>query len=378
MEIRLVYKIALTFIFLCCLTNVNAAKKKQAYEKKIEKTFDLSKAGSSHISNRYGKLDIKTWDKASISFNILITVNAKSQEAADADFNRINVKFDNSKNHVSAITEIGDAEKKSWWSAVKSSYNSDDFSIDYEVFLPSTIKLHAENKYGHSYIEKMENDLTMTQKYGDFQIAGVDGDFEFSLGYGNGNLGHAKYINGEIKYSKLKIGSCDNIDLESKYSKLTIEEAANIKTISKYDGYTIGTIESFTNEGKYDNIRIECVDKVDVETKYTDVKIEHLNRQGDFDFSYGGVHIEDVDPGFKSLDCDGSYTSFKIDIPTDANFEFDLKGDYSSIDLPTGAKFNREFRDNEDSHFTGNMGNGASNAKIIADLKYGGIRIRKN
>lgn len=376
MEIRLVYKIALAFLFLTASNTLKAKIKKENFTKTIEKSFDISNTALVQISNRYGKLDIKTWDKSSVDFKVTITVNAKSQEAADKDFERIHLTFNGSTDHVSAITEIGEKEKKSWWSS--SSYSSDEFSIDYEVFLPATVQLDAANKYGHTYIEKMNNDLKMTQKYGDFQIAGASGDFEFSLGYGNGNIGFAENVNGYIKYSKLKIGTCKDIDLESKYSKMTIEEALNIKTISKYDGYTLGTIESFINEGKYDNIKIECVNKVEVLSKYTEVKIDHINATGDFDFSYGGVYIYNIDPGFQSIDLSGRYTSFKIELPSDASFNFDVEGDYSSIALPSNTNYSKQIENDEEWHHTGSIGNGNSNASIKAKMSYGGLRIKHN
>lgn len=375
MEIRSVYKVITVCIFLLGVNSIFAKAKKENFVKKIEKSFDISNDANVLISNRYGKLDIKTWDKSTIDFKITITVKAKSKEAADKDFDRINISINGSSESVNATTEIGEQEKKSWWGSITSTYDSDEFSIDYEVFLPATVKLDAANKYGHTFIEKMDNDLKMTQKYGDFQISGITGNLEFSLGYGNGNIGFAENINGYIKYSKLKIGQCKNIDLESKYSKMTIEEAVHIKTLSKYDGYTVGAIESFINEGKYDNIRIECVDKVEVETKYTDCKIDHINSMGTFDFSYGGISIYSVDPAFKSLDFEGDYTSIKLDLPSQVSFGFDVEGDYSSIKLPEGTKYHKQVVDGEESHFEGSIGNGNNAGQITADLRYGGIRI---
>lgn len=304
---------------------------------------------------------------------VTITVKAKSKDAAQEEFDRIDINFDSSSDRVSAMTEIGE-KKSSWWGWNSSS--SSDFKINYDVYLPSSVKLDASNKYGNMYIDEMNAALKVTQKYGDFDIEGVNGDFEFSLGYGNGNIGYAKNVEGYIKYSNLSIDKSEDVELESKYSKMRFDKVKSIKSLSKYDKYTIGNIELFKNEGKYDNIVIDEVFEVDMYTKYTDCRINYLNGSGDFEFSYGGVRVDKLHDDFTEVKLDGSYTTFKISREGSCNLDFNVETSYADIDVPDDAHLTQKLKNGSTRHYIGYTGSEGSGKKIKADLRYGSFELR--
>ena len=373
---QLIYKLSLVaFCFTCiCASSIaSPILKKETYTEVIEKTFDINKDGKVLLLNKYGKMDVKTWDRAEVNVKVTITVKAKSKDAANEEFDRININFDNSSNSVSAQTEIED-KKSSWWGWNSSS--SSDFKINYEVSLPSTVRLDASNKYGNMYIEEMNADLKVTQKYGNFEIGGVDGDFEFSLGYGNGSIAYAKNVEGYIKYSNLSIDKAEDIELESKYSKMRFDKINNLKTISKYDKYTIGKVNSVKNEGKYDNYDIEEVSDIQLYTKYTDLRIDYLNNSGEFECSYGSVKIYKLNEQFSEIHMEGNYTSFNVTREGSCSLDFDVETRYADIDIPDDAQLSQKIKDGSSKHYIGHTGSGGSGKKIKADLNYGSFELR--
>ena len=79
---------------------------KKQFTKTIEESFPISKDGVVAIANKYGNIDMHTWDKNEVKFKVNIIVNATSESVAKDVFERIEVSFNNSNSRVEAVTEI--------------------------------------------------------------------------------------------------------------------------------------------------------------------------------------------------------------------------------------------------------------------------------
>ena len=107
---------------------------KAEFSKTLKKEFAISPTGTTYLDNKYGKIEVKTWDQNRVRITATIKVKAGSQSAADAIFDRIAINFSSGEGYVKAQTNI-EPNKKGWlqWSWFGSS--SGDYSINYEVFL---------------------------------------------------------------------------------------------------------------------------------------------------------------------------------------------------------------------------------------------------
>ena len=373
--IQSIYKLTLVLLCMTCFhasIKAESILKKETYTEVIERSFDINKEGDVELSNKYGKMEVITWDKPKVEVKVTITVKAKSKDDAQEEFDRIIVEFDNSSSFVSAKTEI-EEKKSSWWGW--SSSNSSDFKINYEVYLPGTVKLDAANKYGNMFIPTMDADLKVTQKYGNFDIDGVNGNLEFYLGYGNGTVAFAHNVEGYIKYSNLSIDKADNVELESKYSKMRFDQINELKSESKYDKYTIEQVGSIKNEGKYDHFDLGEVNELDIYTKYTDCRVDRLNQEASFDCAYGSVKIYKLSKDFNEIEIEGSYTSFRISREGSVGLEFDVETKYADIDVPSDSDFTKKIRDGSSKHYVGHTGSGNTNKRIEAELDYGSFEL---
>ena len=117
------------------------------FSKTINKQFNMPADGLVELSNRHGKIDIKTWDQSAARISVKILVDAKDEEDAQEVFDRININFYNTSETVGAETEIED-RRSSWWNWGD---NSDEFSINYEVFMPASANLDVTAKYCDVY-----------------------------------------------------------------------------------------------------------------------------------------------------------------------------------------------------------------------------------
>jgi len=360
-----------SFILLCLLISLPswANGHKGKFERVTEATHSISSDGKVELKNKYGKVDIQTWDKNQVELTVVITVVAKNEDKANETFDRISIDMTNTEDYFHAKTEIGE-NSKAWWAWWNESSN--EFSIDYTVRMPRGCELVVTNKYGDVYLDELSNDLNLEVKYGDFNIGNILGNTKVNLGYGNGEISSVKDMDAEVKYSKLICNQMKNADLETKYSKVFITEASALEVESKYDQYSITSARSIVNEGKYDHWDIGTVNNFEIDTKYTDVDIDELINSATTKMTYGVLKIDELRSGFSHLHGSGKYASFVIKGLQNANY--DLSTSYGSIHLPSGHKNSYEMDDDNDKKKKGMIGSGGG--EIIITTRYGKIEIK--
>jgi len=366
--------IALLLIIGLGNTQESFAYAKKEFSKVIQKEFSTSAEGNVYLENRYGDVNIQTWDKNQVAIEVTILVEANSEENANKVFDRINIDLSNTSSSISAVTSIEDSSSSwSWWSGW-SNNNDDDFKIHYEVKMPSTNQLDLKNKYGNSYVALLDAPTKVEIKYGNLQMEGINNDLELIMGYGNGTISHAKNVDIDVKYSQLEFEEVKDVNIISKYSALDITQLGDLKSSSKYDKYDLGTLNELRSDGKYDKFRIKEINQLTATAKYSHYTIEKLMQRADLELSYGGAKIRALAPNFTEVNLDGSYADFNIEIANVSNYQLDIQTKYADLRYPIGIDLTHEEKDNFSENIKGNMG-GKSGGLIKARLNYGGIKI---
>ena len=343
---------------------------KTEFTKNITKEFNISANGDVTLSNKYGKVDLKTWSQNKVKIDVKITVNARKESEANQMFERIKINFSNGVDFVNAETSIN-SQKKSWWN------NGDkgEFKIDYTVHMPKSCNLNLSNKYGHSTIAEIDGEAVIDVKYGDLYMEGVNDDCKVTLGYGNGTIVKADRLELVVKYSKINIKEVSDVDVVSRYSKVYIDKAGDINSSSKYDSYRLGSLQELKNEGKYDNFEIDNINIINATSRYSDFVIEKLAKEGAFSLEYGNVVIGALLKNFTSLRLDGKYTDFKITVEEGTNYSLDVVGHYADVKYPSGLEVTYE-KEKGTSHEVKAYKGSKSAGQIKARVDYGGIKIR--
>lgn len=350
------------------------AFEKREFSKTINKQFPITLDGTVKINNRYGAVAIKTWDNNEVKVEVVITVDAHSEDRAQDVFDRITIDFNSSRDFVSATTEIA---SKSGWSSWWGGNSNDSYKINYEVYMPKTNHLDLSNKYGDSYVAALEGSVNLEIKYGNIQLDQIDNDVRLVLGYGNASMVSAHKLGLEVKYSKVKIGTATDIDIVSKYSNITIDEAQDVRSETKYDHYHLGMINDYHNVGKYDDVRIKVAASVRASAKYSDYIVTHLKKWADFDLEYGSASVEMLDRAFTELEIRGRYTDYRIEVQEGAQYQLDASSSYANIKYPSEFTVVKEIKDGNDREVKGFMGSENKGKVIKARLNYGGIKVKQ-
>lgn len=343
------------------------------FTKTIKKEYDISSDGTVHLNNKYGKVEVKTWDRNRVKIEVTIVVNANSESSAQEVFNRISINFSNNPAWVKAETVIEPA-KRSWWNWGSS---SSDYKINYLVYMPPANNLELYNRYGDSFVAELKNRALINVKYGNFKADGIGERASIDLAYGNGTLAKTGYMQSSVSYGNLTCTEVNDADISSKYSKVFIERAGVVRSTSKYDEYRLGALKEFRNTGGYDNFDIRSAETVVVNTKYSNVTVGRLSHLLDLTISYGSGVINQVGKSFSGITLNGKYTDFKVTLEPGTDARFEATGSYAGIGYPSSLSVSYEKEQGQSREVRGHFGSSGSKGFIKAQLSYGNLRIRQ-
>ena len=348
-------------------------QKAQEFTKTIKKEFPINATGTVNLVNKYGKIDLKTWNKSRVKVDVTIVVKARSESAAQDVFDRIRIDFANGDDFVKAETVIS-SSKSSWWDWGN---NNSEFQINYEVFMPETGALDLSNKYGDAFVAPLTGKASVDVKYGNFRLEGIGGDLNVNLGYGNGTVVKARDASADVSYSKINFNDVQDVNFTTKYSKISVDKGANLKAESRYDQFYLGKVTRLNCQSRYGNVEIGEAESVVAVSRYTDYKITRLQDNGDFDLQYGGLRIEKLAKGFSNVNMVGKYSDFKIDVEEGASYTLDAATNYAGIAYPAGMNVTYE-KDKGTSHeVKGHTGTQNARSVIKANLSYGGLKVKQ-
>ncbi len=371
---KLLYKSSfLLGMLLMAGTIIAATPAKREFSKTINKQFKISSTGLVDLINKYGQINIKTWDQDAVRISVKIIVNARQESDAQAQFDRIDINFSNSSNRVSAATSI-ESKKFSWWA-----WNDgcDDFSIDYEIFMPASASIKVDAKYCNLYVAAITGSAEMSVKYGNIKVDGLGEDSQVELHYGNGYIGRVRDLNVDLAYGNLDVGESSDINIDVRYGNLTVEEAGDIISDSRYSNFKLGEIRQFRNDGRYDNIEIASVEELVCDTHYSGIKVDRLIRRMNLDMTYGSAKVREVVAGFDDINISGNYTDFKLYLASNVACNINLMGVHTDIRLPSKVNTTFDAKDGSSHEVRGTL-NGGSNTLLKANLRYGGITLGMN
>lgn len=366
-----VFKIILA-LFLVSLCFSMSPPAWQEFSQTIKKEFEISPDGTTSISNKYGKVDVKTWNNNRVRIEVKIVVNTTSEDLAHSVFQRIGVDFKNAPSRVEASTNI-EPEKKSWWG-----WNSGkaDYSINYQVYMPPSNRLEVDAKYCDVSVGELNNGASVNVKYGSFEMDGLKGDALIELAYGKGKLAKAGDVSATVSNGTLSIGQCRDIALNSKYSVVNLENTGEIRCETRFDTYKVGQAKVIRNLGKYDNLSIKSASEIYVNSKNTECRFDKIAGVLDANISYGNIYVGEMSKSFSSVDLLGDYTDISIGLPKGTPYVLDASANYAGIGYPKMMTVTYE-KEQMTSHEVKGYAGSNNGSLIKARLRYGALKIRE-
>lgn len=360
--------------------------------KSFSRTFPADHNDKVVLSNQFGSMSIKTWDKKEVKIEVMIKAYSNSDTEAQRLIDGVNITAEKGGDQISCKTSIDDS---------RSGRNRKrEVKVDYVVYLPATNSLTLSQQFGPVTMGDFAGPLYAKVQYGNFSAGNLSNTNNYiSVQYGNGNIGELNKAVIKQQYgSGLVIGTVGTLDLNAQYAGVTINTIvgnANIK--QQYgSGLKIGSVTNLVLDAQYSNVQLTTVkgnaqikqqynslslgsvEKLDLRSQYVNTTIGSLRGDGNFRMSYNNFKINEITAACKNLTIDADYVDVNVGFASNYNADFNVQRSYGSFKYGSNVKARVSGSDADDSSsksYSGKIGNGGNgNVKVKTD--YGSVTFR--
>lgn len=276
-------------------------------EKKYSGRFPATK-GELIIDNRYGKLEINTWDRNEVTVDI--TVRAKAGSASDVQELLDRVRIEEPDPNANSISYKTIIESKS------SGMNRSELNIDYVINMPR------------------RQTATFFNKYGDVNIADVDGKINIDVKYGKLNAAAFKGTDNNVRvaYGSATISLVQGGIVQSSYSKLTIGKAGSIRVANQYGKTDIGVAHTIEVDQKYGDLDIGTVNALKCTIQFAGFSVEKLLKSVQLNMRYGsGAKFGYIGSDVDNINVNASYSNLSFHFDKNVSLAGDIDLSYGNV-----------------------------------------------
>jgi hypothetical protein len=359
---KTIHKLALLLLLIpsVVLANNGLDKKRHEKSKSINKSFDVSSKATLEIYNKYGDINVTSWDQDRVEIDVKITVKGNDEDAVEDMLEKIRVEFDGSSNLVTARTFIGNKNNWSFWKKRKNI----SYKINYTVKMPVTNNAKLNNDYGSIRLDELE------------------GTADISCDYGKVTLGDLKGSNSSISLDYCSSSTVDSMkdgDISIDYSKLSVESATNVNVSMDYSTMKFNSVEDLDFNADYGGLTVDNANNVEGTGDYTGLKFGTINNRLKVNSDYGSIRIKNLADGFDFVDINSEFASIKIGLAPNISFDFVIDLQYAGFKRNDGnIDMRKSIKKNNKKYYEGTYGKGNSNSKITIKSEYGSVTFQEN
>lgn len=336
--------------------------------REIEKRFRVYPDTRIEITNKYGKIELNTWDRDSAVFQINIKVEDNKLQKLEKAIEDIDIDITDSRHFLIVRTKIGESlnpvEKEIRRFRETLMQSGGNTEINYTVWLPASNELKVENKFG------------------DIIIGDHRGEIEINLS--NGNL-KAHDLAGttrlDLNFADATINRIESARLNANYSDVYLKEAEKIRITGKSSEYEIIETGSLDADSRRDKFRIRRAHRIDANGSFTNFSISELTGQLALRAEYGNIEIDKVDSKFGNIYIESKSADIGINFDPKSNFGFEITHARAEVSFaPQISITGRETLDEKLNRIkvTGNFGSSAGEIKLLINADSGSIKIGSN
>lgn len=352
-----IYKTVFLFLLVPTLIFANSGLKgKYTKTKTIKKEFSVNAEATVDLDNKYGSIDIQTWDQNKVTLEIVITTKGNNESKAQNKLDDIHIEFENSNSHVSAKTKIGKSSGWSWNN--NSNVNMD---IQYIVRMPKN------------------NDLVVDMDYGDVMLDEINGKTDINLDYGKLIAGELLNASNTINMDYSQGSSIEylkNGDINTDYSTIEIEKAGNIDLVADYSTITIHQANDISFNLDYGNLNINSAHSIEGNSDYTQLKFGKIADVLVVNGDYGGLKVDEMGADFSRVNIETQYIGVKIGVHNNSSFKFYGNTQYGEVKVPSNMNITNHLEKNKRTEIEGTYNGTKGEIKI--NTRYGSVKITEN
>jgi hypothetical protein len=323
------------------------------------KSYNIDKNDKVSLSNKFGSINIITWNKNEVKIDAEIkayaNTAAEAQKLIDGVEATSNKEFDLISYKTNTINTKG-----SWG---KGSRNGKNININVTIYMPAGTALTAIQQYGNIQMNYFSGPTSITVQYGNFTANSLKSNNNYiKIQYGKCDIKEASQAKINHQYGGgLNIGSIGELELVAQYTSVNIGEIKKTSTIQQQYG---------------NGITIGSTGPLNATVQYSALKIGNLQGSLTSIVQYGKVNIDEVKEDCKAIVINADYTEVNLGFASNYNANFELKTNYGSFkwgDIIYAKKLGDDDKNySQSKSYTGTIGENGSNS-ITIKSNYGAV-----
>jgi hypothetical protein len=297
--------------------------------KELQKQFKVSPETRIEISNKYGKIELNTWEKDSVVVEIKIKVEEKKLSKLEKAIDAIDFDFTQSQHFLVARTNVGQNKsgfEKEILKFKETVFQSDgNMTIDYTVWLPATNDLKVENKFGDIFIGNYEGEVEINLSNGNLKSNDFTGKLELILSFADAT-----------------INTIESGNLDCNFSEVYIKKATSLRIKSKSTKFEILEIKELDANSRRDNFKIRLADMVEASGSFSNFRINELTDRLNLRADYGDLDIEKTAVDFSNIFIESKSTDINLYFDEQSEFGFEITHTKTDLDFCREIKIERE------------------------------------
>lgn len=335
--------------------------------KSFSKAFGVTANDRVSITNQYGSITIKTWDKNEVKLDASIKAYAKTNDEAQELLNTVTIETAKDGDQVVFKTIINQRDKRwNWGSGSRNGVKwRREVKVLLTVYMPATNALNASQAYGSILMDDFSGPTSLKVQYGSLT---------------GGQLSNANnYISAQ--YSATKFSTINQATISQQYgSGLTIGSIGTLDLNAQYTGVDIATIKNSAKiKQQYGRgVSIGTAGMLDVNAQYATIKVNSLKGNLNSSQQYGKLIVDQIEASAKTVQINTSYSTVTLGFANDYHGDFDINTNHASFSYGsnvTARKSPEERSYSSSKNYSGQIGKGGAN-RVSARVNYNGITFK--
>ncbi|MES2629716.1 MAG: hypothetical protein V4616_12175 [Bacteroidota bacterium] len=309
MRQNILFKLLALFLLLPLLSVAKGTTYPYERNKEITYRYPIGPTTQLFITNSYGNVSIKPWEKDSIMVVVRIIARAKNPSETEKLLDYASIEEYSGPASVVMKTVFGknasiiERSKLNLQEAV----GDREVGVEYAVYAPSDIAATIENRFGDILLASWKGNLSLTLSYGDLRAGDSKGKISLKLKYGKAYLGDIEKLIFDGTYADLNANRIASLSTRSLSTRYTIEKCGSAQLSSKNDKHFFGSVESVHG------------------TLFLSIlNMEKLNGSANLSCKYGEVTAGLVNSRATGLNLKGNGTDFSFTFENEAAVSADM------------------------------------------------------
>lgn len=310
----------LLWLFLMTI-GIGTAQAQYTETRDFEKRFAINSKTGIEITNKYGKVELFTWEKDSVLIKVNLKVEAKNSSRLKKVLDNIDFDF-SSNSHYLIIRTIADKNR----SQLESEFlkfketlllqTSGSIEINYKIWLPASNPLTLENKFGDIFMEDYTGPIEISLSNGKLKAHKLGTKTTIKLNFADASINQIMSGDLTTNYSDLYIKEVDFLRISGKSSDIEILEATELKIDSRRDKF-----------------RIKSIEKIEIKSSFSTFRLYKLINRGMIRMNYGELEIENIKSDFVDIYIESRATDIELNFNAESYFNFELSETKVDLDL---------------------------------------------